>query len=120
MNKTLRICTSGFLFILVTTSCVFNSEEELYGPKPEPPEEVSYSAHVEPIINMSCATTACHTQGGFANGNFDNYDGVKAKVDNGSFNQRVLVNKDMPPEGSLSDEELALLKAWLDDGAPNN
>lgn len=120
MNKILKIFTASLLISLVSTSCEFNSEEELYGPEPEPPVEVSYSADVEPIIQMSCATTACHTQGGFANGIFDDYDGVKAKVDNGSFHQRVLVDKDMPPGGSLSDEELAILKAWLDDGAPNN
>jgi hypothetical protein len=119
MNKIIRALTAGFLFILASTSCVFNSEEELYGPEPEPPVEVSYSTDISPIIQMSCATTACHTQGGFANGNFDDYAGVKAKVDNGSFRQRVLVDKDMPLGGSLSDEELAILEAWLDNGAPN-
>lgn len=120
MNKILKTFAAGLFVVVVSTSCEFNSEEELYGPEPEPPVEVSYSAHIEPIIQMSCATTACHTQGGFANGNFDDYTGVKAKVDNGSFEQRVLVDKDMPPGGSLSNEELALLKAWLDNGAPNN
>lgn len=120
MNKIIRTFTAGLLYIIVATSCEFNSEEELYGPEPEPPVEVSYSADIEPIIQMSCATTACHVQGGFANGVFEDYTGVKAKVDNGSFRQRVLVDKDMPPGGSLSDKDLAIIKAWLDNGAPNN
>jgi hypothetical protein len=120
MNKLIRTITTAFLFILTTTSCVFNNEEELYGEEIVPPAEVSFSADIFPIIEMSCATTACHKQGGFANGIFEDYTGVKAKVDNGSFHQRVLVDKDMPPGGSLSDEELAILKAWLDNGAPNN
>ncbi|MGQ1785290.1 MULTISPECIES: c-type cytochrome [unclassified Saccharicrinis] len=118
MNKIIKVFTTGFLLILVTSSCEFNNEEELYGIKIVEPTEVSYSTDISPIIQMSCIS--CHTQGGFANGFFDDYDGVKTKVDNGSFRQRVLVQKDMPPEGSLSDKELELIKAWLDDGAPNN
>lgn len=120
MNKIIRTITAGFLFILATSSCEFNNEEELYGKETEPPAEVSFSTDIFPIIQMSCATTGCHIQGGFANGIFEDYDGVNAKVKNGSLRQRVLVEKDMPPGGSLSDKELAIIKAWLDNGAPNN
>ena len=120
MNKTIRAFYAGFLFILVTTSCEFNNAQELYGNEIDVPTEVSYSNDVFPIIQMSCATTECHSQGGFANGIFENYDGLKAKVENGSLRQRVLVDKDMPLGGSLSDEELAILEAWIDNGAPNN
>lgn len=120
MNKISRAFAAGFLFILVTTSCEFNNEEELYGKEIEPPAEVSFSTDIFPIIQMSCATTGCHTQGGFANGFFEDYAGINAKVNNGSLKQRVLVEGDMPPGGSLSDKDLAIIKAWLDNGAPNN
>ena len=120
MNKIIRTITAGFLFILVTSSCEFNNEEELYGKEIDAPTEVSYSTDIFPIIQMSCATTGCHTQGGFANGIFEGYAGVNAKVNNGSLRQRVLVERDMPPGGSLSDKDLAIIKAWLDNGAPNN
>ena len=120
MNKKLKAFFAGFLFILITTSCEFNNEEDLYGEKIEPPAEVSFSTDIFPIIQMSCATSACHSPGGFANGIFNNYAGVKAKVDNGALRQRVLVNKDMPPGESLTDQELATIKAWLDNGAPDN
>ena len=112
--------TAGCLFIFVTTSCEYNSEEELYGEAIDPTTEVSFSTDIFPIIQMSCATTACHTQGGFANGVFDGYAGVNAKVNNGSLRQRVLVDMDMPLGGSLTDKELAIFEAWLDNGAPNN
>lgn len=120
MNKTIRTITAGCLFIIVTTSCEYNSEEELYGEEIDNITEVSFSTDIFPIIQMSCATTACHSQGGFANGVFDGYAGVNAKVENGSFRQRVLIDMDMPLGGSLSDEELVKIEAWLDNGAPNN
>ena len=120
MNKIQKSLSLGFLIILITTSCEFNSEEDLYGAIVDPPTEVSYESDVKPIIQMSCATAACHSPGGFGNGIFDDYEIVKSKVDNGSFRKRVLVDKDMPPDGSLSDDELEILTAWLDNGAPNN
>lgn len=118
MNKITRALTAGSLFMLVTTSCEFNNEEELYGNEIIIPTEVSYSTDISPIIEMNCVT--CHTQGGFGNGFFDTYAGVKEKVDNGSFRQRVLVQMDMPPGGRLSDQELELIESWLDNGAPDN
>ncbi len=120
MNKIIRTITAGFLFISVTTSCEFHNEEELYGKEIDAPTQVSYSADISPIIQMSCSTIGCHTQGGFGNGIFEDYAGVNAKVNNGSLRQRVLIDRDMPPGGSLSDKELAILKAWIDNGAPNN
>lgn len=108
------------LFILTLYSCYFDNEEELYGPVSCDVSAITYSNDVLPIINASCATTGCHVSGGTGPGDFTNYNELKAKVDNGTFNTRVLVQQNMPPNSSLSDCELQTLEAWIDSGAQNN
>lgn len=76
--------------------------------------------NVLPIINASCATTGCHVSGGNAPGDFTVFNELKSKVDNGSFEDRVLIQKNMPPNAQLSDCDLEILQAWLDSGALNN
>lgn len=78
-----------------------------------------YSANIKPIIDGTCLASGCH-QGGSANGDFTSYAGVKAKVDNGSFDNRVIQQKNMPLSGSLSIDNLKKIKCWLNSGAPNN
>ena len=89
-------------------------------------DTISFTKHIKPIIDARCVT--CHYPGGFAGtyGDYqtDTYAGVKAKVDNGSFRGRVVdltitptMPYGMPP---LSADTIAILKCWLEAGAPNN
>lgn len=98
--------------------CYYDNEEELYPGSACDTVDITYTSHVAAIMTTSCAYTGCHIAGGAAPGIFDNYAGVKEKVDDGSFYQRTLVDKDMPPAGPLSDCNLAILQAWIDGGAP--
>lgn len=108
-------------FILFLSSCYYDNEEDLYPQNiPCDTSQVTYSMHIEPIISASCATSSCHVPGGAGNGNFQNYEGVKLKVENASFMNRVIVEQNMPPNGDLSACEIELLKVWLRNGAPNN
>ncbi|MFT6850569.1 MAG: hypothetical protein ACJATA_001384, partial [Sphingobacteriales bacterium] len=97
------------------------------------PDTVTFGSSVGPIITMHCSAKSngsCHFDGDFGNGTFEsngglNYAAIKSKVDNGSFKGRVLDDKNMPPSYSegkkiLSDEELCVLAAWIEAGAPNN
>lgn len=81
----------------------------------------NFSTYVQPIINDNCAFSGCHGSGS-ANGDFTNYGGIKAKVDdNGKFEKRVIIDSDMPPSSGLSSQaEKDLIQCWLDNGAPNN
>jgi len=108
------------LFMSIFFSCYNNNEEELYGPVSCDLSSVTYSLDVSPIINASCATSGCHVAGGTAPGNFANFNEFKAKVDNGTFENRVLIQQNMPPNSQLSDCEMQTLQAWLDNGALNN
>ncbi len=103
------------------SSCYYDNEEELYPSDNSCEiEYVKYSIDIEPIINKSCAITSCHVAVGTGNGVFDSYEEVKRKVDNGSFENRVIVQQNMPPNGVLSKCELDQIQAWLNQEAPNN
>lgn len=111
--------TIGMITIL-TISCYKDKEDLLYGNSNCDTTTVSFATDILPIIQNSCATVGCHVMGGSGNGLFENYNQVKAKVDNGSFRQRVIVTKDMPPSSPLSDCQIQHITKWLDNGAPNN
>ncbi|MDP2386003.1 MAG: hypothetical protein Q8M29_06510 [Bacteroidota bacterium] len=78
-----------------------------------------YSSNVKPIIDKNCLSSGCHNSGS-TNGDFTTYAGVKAKVDNGSFDNRVIQQKNMPLSNELSMDDLKKIKCWLNSGAANN
>jgi hypothetical protein len=82
----------------------------------------TYTNYVASVLNNNCTFSGCHNAGS-SNGDFTTYLGIKINVDNGTFLNRVLVTKDMPPSyttgpSTLSDCDLLKLKKWLDAGAP--
>lgn len=120
-----RIIKAGiglvFLSLLVgTQSCYYDNEEELY------PESfncdttgITYDEKIGAIVAQNCATSGCH------NGNSGaielvNYSAVKAIVDNGKLEERVLVQKNMPPSQNLTTCEYQQLELWIFNGAPEN
>ena len=78
---------------------------------------VSYETDIQPIIEANCA--GCHSTG-FSAGDFSNFEGFKAKADQGLVNAQVFTEKKMPPTGPLPDQDLELLYCWLQDGALEN
>lgn len=82
-------------------------------------DTITYAKHIAPIMSSSC--NSCHSAGNPL-GDLTNYSGVKLKVDDGSFKQKVLVDKTMPksPVSPLSQKQLEMIQCWLDKGAPNN
>ena len=80
----------------------------------------TYADRVEPLITQNCATSvSCHGSGS-GNGDYTSYGGLKAKVDIGAFELRVLRNLNMPPAAPLPECDRIILQKWLDDGALNN
>lgn len=79
----------------------------------------AYSVDVKPIIDANCLSSGCHNNNS-TNGDFTIYTGVKAKVDNGSFDNRVIQQKNMPLSGALTADQLKKIKCWLNSGALNN
>ena len=81
---------------------------------------ISYSVSIVPIVTTKCATaSSCH-KAGSVNGDYTTYAGLKAKVDNGSLNNRVVVTKTMPSTGPLSDADISTINCWIKQGGLNN
>jgi hypothetical protein len=72
------------------------------------------------IIQYCSYQSGCHEEGSL-NGDFTTYQGIKAKVDNGSLYQRVVVQRDMPPPFSylyLDSCQIKEFYLWIKEGAP--
>lgn len=76
----------------------------------------TYQTNVAAIIMQSCSSTsACHGYG--ANNQLISYNQIKATVDNGSFEKRVLVKQNMPKGSVLTQDEINTIQCWLNNGA---
>lgn len=85
-----------------------------------PAASLSYDAIIKPIIEASCAVTACH-DGTQTIPDFNDFATFQARANNeaGGVRQRVKT-KDMPRRGDLTTEEIALILCWIDEGSQNN
>tara|TARA_B100000780_G_scaffold276491_1_gene245185 strand:- start:2299 stop:2667 length:369 start_codon:yes stop_codon:yes gene_type:complete len=103
---------------IVSTSCYYDNEEDLYPQSFEcDTTAITYDGKVGAIINQNCATSGCHD--GISGAiSLTNYGAVKAIVDNGKLENRVLISRDMPPTGNLTYCEYQQLEIWLSKGAP--
>ena len=111
-----------FLGLALSQGCYYDNEEELYQFVTGQCDTiaVSYADDIVPLLQANCNTDGCHKAGGAGNGIFENYQAVKAKVDNGSMQARVIDQRTMPPAGTLSDCQIAIIQVWLNDGAADN
>ncbi|MBX2874193.1 MAG: hypothetical protein KTR30_18890 [Saprospiraceae bacterium] len=90
--------------------------------------DVTYVSLIKPIIDESCAYSNCHLD--TAPGIYTSYNGLLPSLENGEFRNRVLNLKDdptlgMPPDfspankpSSLTEDQLNLIRCWLDNNFP--
>ena len=110
------VCIFFFCAAAFVQSCRY---EKVYPVNSECLNEISYSAHVHPIIEAHCATFGCHVAG-FQPGDFSVYSGLKKKADSGRLHFYVIELKNMPPDSSITDEQRTLIDCWIKQGAQNN
>lgn len=119
---------SRFLLLLSTCLCFFACTKDNMTTPPVIIDcsniVASYANDILPIMNSSCAISGCHVAG-FSSGDFTNYSGLKAKVDDGAVENRTIVQMNMPPANSpgpntLTMTQLELLTCWIEAGAPEN
>jgi hypothetical protein len=124
MNLNLSVYLAFFVFV-ISSSCM---KEVGFPPEVKVVETCdsigvyTYGNFVASVMNTNCTFSGCHNAGS-SNGDYTSYAGIKLKVDNGTFANRVFVTKDMPPTYSsgplsLSDCDIAKLKKWVNSGAP--
>ena len=104
---------------LAVVSCTWDNAEELYGIEDCPPDGVSYSQTIEPIIKSNCAVNGCHVNGQQRPA-LELFDQISAHAD------RILArtsNGTMPPSSSgksLTQSEINAIACWVNDGALDN
>lgn len=115
----LTIIGSCLCFILLACS---GSKNDVIMNPPEAscdPTTSTFSAHVAPIVQSSCAiSSACHAAGSL-NGPapLTNYTAIK----NASANiRRAVSTGTMPKTGSLTAAQKKAIICWVDLGTPNN
>lgn len=111
-------------------------------PEPEPNRLVSFSEDIQPIFNGNCAVSGCHDSGTQESGvNLSSHEAALNSVgvqygenviNPGNPDQSPLVDKisnnnpqegvRMPEDGPpyLSDTQIDSIRAWIEDGAPDN
>lgn len=77
----------------------------------------SYENDINPIMTSSCAITGCHNGDNGANLDFTDFSLLQSKADLVKLRTQ---NGSMPPSGSLTEEEIALISCWVDEGAKDN
>lgn len=109
-------------------------------PDPDPNRNVSFSEDIQPIFQGNCATSGCHDSGTQESGvNLSSYQ--NAIDSEGVQYQELVINPEnpdgsplvdkiepspeigerMPFEGNpLTQSEIDSIRAWIEDGAPDN
>jgi cytochrome c5 len=109
--------------LTLLTSCYYDNEEDLYGGAPAcDTAAVSYAASVAPVLQNNC--TSCHS-GNFPSAGIrlDSYESVRTQALNGRLYGSVAHLPGfsaMPEGGKLSECNIALIGAWVNQGASNN
>jgi uncharacterized membrane protein len=106
--------------VMLATGCYYDKDEQLYpGSVVDCTTIPATFANVKTVMMAKCATAGCHNSGSAAGGAvLETYDQIKALA--GRINQRVIIDKTMPPGAALSNQEIAILKCWLNSGMPAN
>lgn len=118
-----------FLLVMVTgvvlVSCSKQSEDVLKGQVTVTCDTagMKYSINVLPILTANCYS--CHANG-IVNGgvSLDGYSSVVKQVSNGKLVAAITHAAGVVPMpyngGKLSDCDIAIIKAWINEGTPNN
>lgn len=95
---------------------------------------VTYDGNIKAILDSSCSYSGCHDGSGIGPLNYNSYQGMLPHLQSGSFESRVINQKDdptigMPPDigtypqsikSDLTEEELLMVSCWLENGFPEN
>jgi len=129
LNK-LNLCVGAAIIIVgvAASSCTKQNEETLKaqgggGGVTCDTTNMKYAADVAAILQANCYR--CHGNGNVNGGvTLDSYTGVVTQVNNGNLIGAITHAAGYTPMpfdgGKLSDCDIAKIKAWINEGTPNN
>ena len=118
-----KIITLSVFFALFAASLTWQGCDK--GDDPDGPEctlpnaNLTYNANIKSIIDQQCIS--CHAPGSGvvgAVGDFRTYEGMKTYLDNDKILDRVVVKKDMPQGGGMSQAQRDSVNCWIAAGYP--
>jgi hypothetical protein len=78
--------------------------------------EVNFSENILPIMTANCTGSGCHDGSSYL-GNFSKYEDIKIRADNGNLYLMVIEKRSMPPDKSLAETDIDLIRCWIEKGA---
>lgn len=130
MKKILILISKATVLILLLSlsSCYYDEEVVIPEVEPDPDVVVSFANEIQPIFTRECAF--CHPVAAppdLTEGNsyedIINVDIVPFDLDASVLYQTLITtdpNELMPPGGALSNEDINLVKSWIEQGALDN
>ncbi len=118
-----KILISQLLFFVCYFSCKTDNATKLYSNNNCDTSNVSFSNHVKPILSSNC--NSCHIGGGNSGSvKLDTYDDVKDAINNKNLKKSITYqntsSKNMPPGAKMSNCNVSIIEAWINQGMKNN
>jgi uncharacterized membrane protein len=109
-----------FMVVIIITagSCRYDKSEFIpcSSVSAEAHFDTTHGARVKSIIATNCASSPdCHTTGGLSGVEFTSYTQIRANVTR--IRLRAVVERTMPAGSTLSPQDIATLRCWIDNGA---
>ena len=132
---TTRMSKFKILLISITLLALACSRDSFEPMEIDCSDPFVYNGDIKDIIDATCAYSGCHDgAGGIGPGDYTSYAGLATDLQSGSFENRVINQKDdpiigMPPDtdvypqsqiSDLTEEQLAKITCWLQAGFPEN
>jgi hypothetical protein len=123
MKKLITALLSGMVLVLLSQSCYYDNEEDLYPNNAAncDTSNVTYTSTISSIMSAYCNT--CHSGPGAQKGYItDNYDDLSVLATSGLLWKAVNHESGVIPmpyqSGQLSSCNLLKIKTWIDKGVP--
>jgi hypothetical protein len=117
MKKLLSKVSRLAICLVFAAGCYYDKEETLYGASIDcSTTSFTYSKDVAPLITAYCATSGCHDASNAGNVTLTSFS--QATEQSARINQRVVVERTMPPAVRLTAGQISVIKCWIANGTP--
>jgi hypothetical protein len=105
------------LLMIATVSCTKDDDQvqPVTQTSSSVSERVTYTSHIEPMARKSCSASNCHNG---VSANSIVAGRLSAAAHNGTLEAMIFSRSQESPCGKIDEQSIALLQAWVNDGAP--
>lgn len=105
--KYINALTAILLVLLTLIACKKDNKVKVACDGSSP----TYESFVKDIVNTNCVS--CHSE-------YSTYTGLSLITTNGDFEKAVLIDQNMPENGSICQDVMNKLQCWVNNGYPEN